>query len=152
MSQLSSSATLLLRLFFPTFWLVFFGSFMVVGWVTSEDFVGPFHSSIYRVVTTSFVLIGLVLIRISFWRLHRVDADQDHVYISNYFKTYKYTLAAVDKITMRHYGLFYLGRVELVIKGKLGQRIWFIPSRKRIEAFLRTSTEWMEKVTWGEGK
>lgn len=148
MAQLSSSATLILRLFIPTIWIVFFGSFAVVGWMTSEDFVGPFQSSLYRITTTSFVLIGLLLIRISFWRLHRVDADPEHLFVSNYFRTYKYTQPALSHILIRHYGLFYLGRIELRMEGKLGKRIWFVPSRKRIEQFLRNNPSWMELVKW----
>ncbi len=148
MYQLSSSSTLILRLFIPTIWTVFFGAFAVVGWMTSEDFVGPFQSTIYRTVTTLFVVVGLILIRISFWRLHRMDADPGHLYVSNYFRTYKYTLGAIDRISIRHYGLFYLGRVELVVKGKLGQKIWFVPSRKRIEQFLRNNPVWFDKIKW----
>ncbi|MCF8237536.1 MAG: hypothetical protein K9I85_05230 [Saprospiraceae bacterium] len=148
MYQLSSSATLILRLFIPTIWTVFFGSFTIVGWMTSEDFVGPFHSTIYRAVTTLFLVVGLILIRISFWRLHRIDADPGHLFVSNYFKTYKYPLAAMEQITIRHYGLFYLGRVELVLKGKLGRRIWFVPSRKRIEQFVRNNPNWMDLLKW----
>lgn len=148
MSQLSSSATLLLRLFIPTMWIVFFGAFAVVGWTTSEDFVGPFQSNMYRIVTTLFVIIGVLLIRISFWRLHRVDADPEHLFISNYFRTYKYTMTSLDRIGIRHYGLFYLGRIELSQRGRLGKNIWFIPSRKRVEQFLRNNPEWMELVAW----
>lgn len=148
MSQLSSSATLLLRLFIPTMWIVFFGAFAVVGWTTSEDFVGPFQSKMYQIITTLFVVVGILLIRISFWRLHRVDADSEHLFVSNYFKTYKYTKASIEKLTIHHYGLFNLGRIELHQKGKLGKKIWFVPSRKRVEQFLRNNPTWMDMVTW----
>ncbi len=148
MYQLSSSSTLILRLFIPTIWVVFFGSFAVVGWMTSEDFVGPFQTAQYKIITTLFVLVGIILIRLSFWRLHRVDADPDHLYVSNYLKTYKYSLESMEQISIRHYGLFYLGRVDLVAKGKLGRKIWFVPSQKRIEQFLRNNPTWMDLVKW----
>ncbi|MBK7342270.1 MAG: hypothetical protein IPJ06_03600 [Saprospiraceae bacterium] len=148
MAQLSSSATLILRLFIPTIWIVFFGSFAVVGWMTSEDFVGPFQSSLVQ--DHHHLLCA-----------HRVAPDPDFLlasaprgcrsgtsFVSNYFRTYKYTQPALSHILIRHYGLFYLGRIELRMEGKLGKRIWFVPSRKRIEQFLRNNPSWMEMVKW----
>lgn len=144
MVQLSSGATLLLRLFLPTVWTVFFGSFMVMGWFWEDSFIGPFSVSAYRWATTLFVAAGLLAIRLTLWRLHRVDADQEYLYISNYFRTYRYTLSSVQAISSYPAGLFTLARIVLPAKGKLGRVIWFLPAGRRLNAFLEDHPQWKD--------
>lgn len=150
MIQLSSSATLMLRLFFPTIWVVFFGSFMVAGWLTSDDLVGPFDSMAYRLVTTIGLLGGILGIRFTLWRLHRADADEEHLYLSDYFRTYKYSRDSVERITLHAYGLFSLCRIQLQTKGSFGRVIWFLPSMKRMETLLVRYPGWGEVVKESE--
>jgi len=146
MHQLSSGYTLLLRLFIPTVWIVFFGSFMVLGWLWDEDFVGPFPRGAYRWVSTLFVLSGILMFRFTLWRLHRADADQQTLLLSNYFYTYRYQVSSIAHIDLKSYGLFHLCRVVLVATGKLGRTIWFLPSKKRLETFLQVYPEWPLRI------
>lgn len=134
--NLSSGATLILRLFLPVVWLVFFGSFMAAGWLSGEAFIGPFPRDNFRIMTTLFVATGAVFFYLTVWRLHRVDADQDHLYVSDYFRTYRYGRDTVQELVLRHYGLFHLGVVHLKAPGKFGRKIWFLPSRRRLEGFV----------------
>lgn len=146
MHQLSSGYTLLLRLFIPTVWIVFFGSFMVMGWLWEEDFIGPFPRDVYRWASTIFVLSGIVMFRVTLWRLHRADADQDVLMLSNYFRTYRYPVSSISHIDLKSYGLFHLCRVVLIAPGKLGRTVWFLPSKKRLESFINNSKHWPFRI------
>lgn len=140
--NLSSGATLILRLFLPVVWLVFFGSFMVAGWLSEEDFVGPFPTGAYRTVTTIFVAAGALFLYFTVWRLHRVDSDGGYLYISDYFRTYRYDRQAVAEIVLHSYGLFHLCVVRLKAPGKFGKKVWFLASRKRLERFVASAPGW----------
>lgn len=146
-TPLSSGATLLLRLFFPTVWLVFFGAFMVAGWLSGQDFIGPFTRSTYRAATTLFFLAGSLVFRFTVWRLYRVDISPDLLFVSSYFRTWRYTRDSVAEIAILSYGVFHLGRITLHAPGSLGRTIWFLPSRKRMEGFARQSAGWPITLT-----
>lgn len=142
MHQLSSGYTLLLKLFLPTVWVVFFSSFMVMGWLWDEPFIGPFPRSGYRWITTGFVFSGIIAFRYTLWRLHRADAEENYLVLSNYFRSYRYNRNAIAHIELKSFGLFHLCRVQLVVPGKLGSVIWFLPSKKRLENFLHAHPDW----------
>jgi len=140
--NLSSGATLVLRLFLPTVWLVFFGSFMVAGWLSDQPFVGPFPTGTYRLVTTVFVVAGAIFFRFTVWRLYRVDARSGDLYVSDYFRTLRYPRESVDEVVLFSFGLFHLCRIRLKAKGKLGRTLWFYPSRRRLVDFMAREGGW----------
>lgn len=140
--HLSSNITLILRLFLPIVWLVFFGAFMIAGWITVEDIIGPFQKNIYRLTTTGFFLGGLIFIWFTFWRLYRVEGNEAYIYVSNYFRTVRYDRESIDHIRLHHFGIFQLCKITLRGKGRFGQRIWFLPSRKRLEHFILETPSW----------
>lgn len=142
MFQLSSGATLFLRLFLPTVWTVFFGSFMVMGWFWDDPFIGPFPIAGYRWVTSAFVASGLLTIRLTVWKLRRVDADADHLYVSDYFRTLRYPRTGVHGITLSPLGPLLLARITLAAPGRMGKVIWFLPAKRRLKAFLDNNPEW----------
>jgi len=142
MYQLSSGATLLLRLFLPTVWTVFFGSFMVMGWFWEDNFIGPFPITGYRWVSTAFVGTGLLMIRLTVWRLRRVDADSDHLFVSDYFRTFRYTRPGVQGISLYPAGPLVLAKITLVAPGRMGRQIWFLPAKRRLKAFHGENPEW----------
>lgn len=146
MFQLSSGATLLLRLFLPTVWTVFFGSFMAMGWFWEDPFIGPFPISGYRWATTLFVASGLLAIRFTVWRLRRVDADADHLFVSDYFRTLRYARPSVQGISLYPAGPVVLARITLTAPGRMGKVIWFLPARRRLTAFLQEYPHWVLEV------
>jgi hypothetical protein len=140
--NLSSGATLVLRLFLPTVWLVFFGSFMMAGWLSTEAFVGPFPRDVYRAGTTFFVAAGAIFFRLTVWRLYRVDAETGTLFVSDYFRTFRYPRESVAEIVLFSYGVFHLCRIRLKAKGKLGHTLWFYPSRRRLVDFMSREEGW----------
>jgi hypothetical protein len=135
MHQLSSNFTLFLRLFLPTMWVVFFGAVCAAGWFAEGDFVGPFPKNYFRLGSTLFLFSGLGFFIVTFWRLHRVDADPTHLFISDYFRTYRYLPALIDRIEIHHFVLFHLGKVIFTQKTAKGRSVWFLISPKRLKRF-----------------
>lgn len=143
MQQLSSNLTLGLRLFIPTVWLVFFGSFTVAAWLTQEDMMGPFQTYYFKLGATLFVLSGIIFFYFTVWRLYRVDGNGEALIVSNYLKTIRYEFPRVERIEMHDYGLFTLGEIKLVQAGSFGKRIWFLSSAKRASAFMQSYPLWI---------
>lgn len=126
MQRISSNITLFLRIFVPTFWIVFFGIFTLAVLLSNVKQFPLFSFAYFKIGVALFFLIGLMLLYFTFMKLKRVELDNQFVYASNYFKTYRYPYHNVEKITERDLGLFYLVKIYLKEPGKFGSRITFI--------------------------
>ena len=74
-------------------------------------------------------------------KLKRVDFGEDGIYISNYFKTYRYQYADIASIEESNMTIFYLGTIELKAKGKFGKKIRFIISKANYEYFIEQNPD-----------
>ena len=138
MRRISSSATLGLKLFLPTFWIVFFGSFTIAVLISGLGKAPLFGSIGFKLGTLAFFVLGVVLQYFSIMQLMRVELDHEYLYVTNYFKTYRYTFDSIQKISQQDLGVFRLGRIYLNTAGKFGKRILFLQSRQKFEDFLQS--------------
>lgn len=140
MKRLSSSATLLLKLFLPVFWTVFFGSFVVA--LLLFDGYNPMINSIYfKTGIILFYFSGLLIIYFTFWKLRRVEVDSDYFYVTDYFKTVRIPFPLVRKITELNFVLFSTMTIHLKQKGYFGKKITLIQSKQKVDDFLRARTD-----------
>ncbi len=136
MNRLSSSITLILKLFFPIFWIVFFGSF-TMAFVLYDGYNQMFSSTIFKIGVVLFFLTGIGLLYISFWQLRRVEVDDSFFYVTDYFKTIRIPFSFVSKISENNWLLFSTLTIKLNQKGHFGKKIHFIQSKKNVDNFLR---------------
>ncbi len=136
MERVSSQLTILLRIALPTIWLTIILSLTgLLGWTVrgkAQVFSNP-------IVWLGLLLIlgsGFAFIHFILWRFYRVDMDDRYVYVSNYFKTFKYPFTDVESI--RNSSLL-PGRVIVIkfkSKGSFGKEIRFLASQKLWKDFV----------------
>lgn len=145
--RLSSNSTLVLKIFFPTFWIVFFGLFVFATFTISED-VSPFlNRSIVKWSILGFFLCFLAIFYFTIMSLKRVDADKTYIYISNYFKSYRYKLSDIAHTKETNFGLFVIVYIHLKSKGSLGKRPFFVLNKATFQHYLKTHPENYEYFT-----
>lgn len=136
--RISSSITLLLRLFVPVFWLVFFGAFSIAILFFSQENMPQFQTIGFRIGVIVFYLIGVLFLYFTFLKLKRVEVDQDFVYVTNYFKNFRYPYHNIESISVTNLLLFQLTTLRLKEKGSFGKKIHFLQSKIK---FIQAATE-----------
>ncbi len=134
--QISSSLTFIFRLFIPAFWLSFFGAAAAAS-LFSDKLAIPGYSAL----ATRFALWALLgstffIFWKTFWRLHRVDADAEYIFITNFFKTARYKWIDVEKIELANSKGLAASTLVLKGAGTFGKNISFLASKNKLKAFL----------------
>lgn len=139
--RLSSNATLFLRIVIPTFWIVFFG-LLIVAILLFDPEDNPFmNNPIVKYSLASGFLIFLFIMYRTIMQLKRVDADKEHLYVSNYFKTYRYKLHDIETIKEIDFGAFIIVRIVLKQKGAFGDTIPFLLNKPTFDDFIHHHPE-----------
>jgi hypothetical protein len=138
--RISSNATLALNIFFPIFWIVFFGSLTVALFLTDSPSGGLSLGPI-KWVMLAIYLSGLVVLYLTLLKLKRVELDETHVYVSNYFKTYRYTYASVESLEISEFLFLSVGILRLRQAGRFGRRITFVMARAMYDDFIQSHPE-----------
>ena len=141
MRQLSSNWTMAFSIFFPTLWIAFFGTFLVAILLTDKAEVGAWSIGSLRVGLAIFIATFIFIFWKTLFRLKRVDADNEFVYVTNFFKAVRYPHAEIEKIEVDKGLIFTFGTVVLRGKGRFGQRILFLCSRRRLDVFLEENPQ-----------
>lgn len=136
MHRVSTNFTLILKIVLPVMWIVFFSSFTLAVWFSGEMDYGRISPDDLRFYLPVFLVLGIVLLYWMVMRLKRVEMDEEYIYVSNYFKTYRYPYHQVEKIKEYDYTLFKTIKIKLKEKGAFGKTIRFIASRNRLQNFL----------------
>lgn len=147
--QLSSSWTLALRIFLPTFWIAFFGTFFLTTLFTDKNQIGQISMNGLRWGLLAFIAIFVLVFWKTVLRLKRIDADKEFIYVTNYFKNIRYPHMDIEKIELSKGIVFNYGTLVLKGKGRFGDRILFIASRKRVEIFIAENPQlahWIEEA------
>lgn len=146
MHRLSSNATLLLKIFLPTFWAIFFGALTLAFIFT--DYQGPAYikTLAFKLGVVGFYLLGLLAFYLTFWRLRRVEFDDHFVYITDYFKTARYPFHNIEVLKSMVYPFFNLGVLRLREKGIFGKKIYFIHKKEAFERIILNSQELLAKT------
>lgn len=146
MDRISSSLTIVLRIVLPTVWLVTILSLVVLLSIAvsgrAQIFTNPIiWGTLLFILGSGFAFIYFVL-----WRFYRVDMDLKSVYVTNYFKTYKYPFSDIQSIkgvSLLPERIFHM---ELKSKGSFGKHIYFLASQKLWQDFVEKHPRQLEGI------
>lgn len=147
MNRLSSNLTVILKVFIPIAYIVFFGSLFIGSLLININDAPLVGNPIFKLVYGVAFFIFVSLIYFTIFQLKRVDADREYIYINNYLKTYRYSWNDIEKLNTIHYGLFKIIKVHFVDKTSLGKRISFLPSNQLLKEFFIENPELFSKLT-----
>jgi len=138
MQRVSSQLTIVLRIALPTAWLTLILSITILlGWTvrgTARLFAHPMlWLSLLIILGSGFAFIYFVL-----WRLYRVDMDDRFLYVSNYFKTYKYELTDIESITDSKVLPGRIFCIHLKASGSFGKNIYFLAAQSLWKDYIET--------------
>jgi hypothetical protein len=152
MDRVSSSLTIVLRIVLPVVWLVTILSLVILLSIAvsgrAEIFSNPIiWGSLLFILASGFAFIYFLL-----WRFYRIDMDNKSVYISNYFKTFKYPFTDVKSISGISTFPDRIFHMELKSKGSFGKHIYFLASQKLWQDFVEKHPQQLEGIIEkGEG-
>jgi len=135
MQRVSSNLTLFFKIFIPVFWAVFFGAFLIALFVEKEALFST-NTSNFRIGAVLFYLSGLAMYYFLFFNLKRVEFSEEHIYVTNYFKTVRYSWPSVDRISNTSFLTFTIATIELKEAGIFGKSMTFLASRKHYKQFM----------------
>jgi len=131
--RVSSNMTLILRLFVPTFCIVFFG-LTAITMLFADGYSLPFPSIPgIRFILVGFFLLCFLIMFSTIMRLKRVELSDTHLYVSNYFKTYAYQFVDLESVKKYNLLIIKLWVIKLRYKGKFGKRIPFILNKVQMD-------------------
>lgn len=137
MQRISTNLTLFFKIFVPTFWIVFFGAMTATAFLIPYEYVGNIRRGSFQIFMVLFFLSGVFVLYITLMRLKRVEMDNEFVYVTNYFKTFRYPYHNVEKIELSRFLFFHTASIVLREGGSFGSRLLFIPSMFRFREFLK---------------
>jgi len=130
--RVSSNMTLILRLFIPTFCIVFFG-LTAVAMLFADSYSLPFPSIPgIRFILVGFFLLCFLIMYHTIMKLKRVELSDSRVFASNYFKTYAYHFKDLESVKKYNLLIFKIWVIKLKYKGKFGRRIPFILNKDQM--------------------
>lgn len=129
MNRVSSQLTIVLRIVIPTVWFTAILSTLVMLTWAVRGKAGLFSNPYIWLGVILIIATGYAFIRLLLWRVYRVDMDSEYLYVTNYFKTYKYPYSEVD--TIQDAGILKgrIFRITLKAKGSFGQKLYFVASK-----------------------
>jgi len=135
MINLSSKSTMFLKFMVPIIYTVFFGVLLL--FIVTR---GGIQTTLIPQGLAKLLLAVAYLIIFGFLyffciRLKRVEADADHLYVTNYRKYLRYPFSSISKMEKKNFGVINLVQVTFGEKGSLGTDVVFLPSNKRMNAF-----------------
>ncbi|MEM1215850.1 MAG: hypothetical protein AAGJ82_09210 [Bacteroidota bacterium] len=138
MQRISTNLTLFFKFFVPVFWLVFFGAFTLAIFTFGQDLTPLFQDFWFRIGVVIFYASGALLFYFVLFPLKRLEGNADYVYVTNYFKTYRYPWSSVVSVEEGKFLAFTVGKLVLKEPGLFGQSMPFIGSNRYYEAFWET--------------
>lgn len=126
--MLSSNKTLFWRIFVPFFGTVFLTGLMLAFLLIDEsDLYLPIPVLWARILVVVLWAAWLFFVLRTIWRLKRVDADDSHIYVTNYWVTVRYPWQDIERFEEKKR----LGRrvvnFKLRAAGRFGDVISFLP-------------------------
>jgi len=135
MQRLSSNLTLFFKIFLPVSWCSFFGLFGVVIFILDTNNEPFLTSSMFRSIYVGFFLLFMALIYFTIFQLKRVETSEGYIYTTNYFKTIRFPIENIKKISVMNLGILKIARMHLHNKGLFGSKIPFITKWTNFESF-----------------
>ena len=135
-----------LKLILPTMWIVFFGCLLIALFVVNPDDAPLFTTWQFRLGYIVSYFVFMLFLRLTVMRLKRIDADAEFIYVSNYFKTYRYRFEDIKTISETNYYLFKVMHFELRAKGSFGSKILILEDEFRIKQYMKEFPENLAKL------
>ncbi|NNE29948.1 MAG: hypothetical protein HKN16_09935 [Saprospiraceae bacterium] len=129
MQRISTNATLILKFFIPTVWITFFGAVTIAAFLTKGTFYG-IPEGPFKAIVFAFFAIGFLFLWWAVLRLKRMEIDEEYVYVTNYFKTYRYPFSSVEKLNLKDFKFFKTLEVQLKEPGSFGESMTCVISEK----------------------
>jgi len=99
---------------------------------TNEPFL---TSTMFRSIYVVAFFLFMVLIYFTIFQLKRVETAEGHIYTTNYFKTVRFPIENIKKISVMNLGIIKIARMHLHNKGLFGSKIPFITKWSNFESF-----------------
>lgn len=144
--NLSSNLTVILKYFVPLVWTVFFGALCIIFWMTDELTVGGMDLTMFRIGWTAFFLVGTLVAYFTIMRLLRVEYDGNFLYVTNYFKIFKYPIENIDKIIIKDYSIYKLVTIKFINPGSFGKKVVLLASRTNFDDIIEASDNLKNKI------
>lgn len=147
MQRVSTNLTLFYKFFIPIFWIVLFGSITAAVLLSSRTAFGSIPGNQFRIGITIFFLSGVVILGLTLMQLKRVEMDDEFVYVTNYFKHFRYPYHNIENLHETRF--FFLKVVTITLKkpGSFGKKMTFIASNRLYRSFWEEHPELYEKLT-----
>lgn len=140
MIKLSSSITIFLKLFFPLFWLVFFGSLTVAMLISAPENLDRSRPYFKWLWVSIFIGWSLVLY-FTVFQLKRVEGNAEGIHMSNYFRNIFIPLKDIESFDETSFGPFLLVKVRFKRKTYFGKVNYFLASKTRFGMFVRINAD-----------
>lgn len=137
MQRVSTNATLFLKIFVPVFWTVFVGAVTTVVWASKAPYYGSIPGAPFRWGVLFFFISGLAMFGLTLMRLKRVEFSSEYVFVTNYFKHFRYSFQDVSSLHESSFLFFKIVTIELKASGSFGKRFTFVASTRLYEDFWR---------------
>lgn len=144
MERVSTNSTLFLKFFIPVFWIVFFGSFTIAVFAYNFEYFGNIPKLPFRIGTLVFFFSGILTLYLSLMRLKRVEMDELFVYVTDYFKHYRYPYHNIEKLEESTFLFLQVVTIHLKESGSFGKKITFVSSKNRYAGFFEKHPELSE--------
>lgn len=149
--RISSNATLGLNIFLPVFWTVFFGA-LTIALFAYDGQGGGLSFRTIKWVMLGIYLSGLAILYFTLFQLKRVELDDEYLYVTNYFKTYRYPFSSIRKTETSQFLFLALGIIHLTAKGKFGRRITFILANQLFKEFTLDNPQVLQQLKVNQEK
>ncbi len=138
MHRISSNLTILLKIFIPTVWVVFFTTILIVIFTVNSQTLPVLTSTSFRIGYVIFYVLFLTIIYFSIFQLKRVEFGEDSYIVTNYLKTYRLIYEDIEQVDITELGRLKLIKLKLKAKGSFGKTISFLASSKLYEIFMQS--------------
>ena len=126
--------TLVLRIALPVIYLSFFGMFIIAVFLVETNFLLLSEPWFRAGLVVTYLLFASIL-WFTFLRLRRVEFADDHFFVSNYFKNFRYHKCAVESIKELNIGICTIVKISLLEKGSWGKHLYFMAKKDNFLAF-----------------
>lgn len=138
--RVSSSWTLFYKIFIPTVWIVFVGTFTVFSFMSAQVRALPYGFALQGTMVMV-MLLGLAFLWFTLMDLKRVEMAEDSFYVTNYFKTFRYGYKSIKRIADIDLFVIRIGVIEFVSKSSFGKKVFFVERKKVWEDFITSHPE-----------
>ncbi|MCB9311023.1 MAG: hypothetical protein H6567_13280 [Lewinellaceae bacterium] len=136
MQRVSSNLTVFLKLFIPTAWIVFFGTFTIALFFSSESQLYIFTSTGFKIIWVVFLLMFFFLMFFTIMQLKRVELDTDSYIATNYLQTFKLRYEDIQSVYTLRFWRFIIVSFSLKGRSSLGSKISFLANAYLYDSFL----------------